>query len=362
MTRISFWGFSDRRKREKWEKLTKSDLYKQLLIISYSIAGNLARISLQTLTTYEGSYIDQKSTVLWVNFTACFVIALVNNIDNVWNNVCNFTHYNSQRELATYIGITVGFCGSLSTYSSMILEIFDKTIDVNSLLANYNSGYKVMEFFSTLLINMAIPIFAYTLGKHLGLLVNHFVAVKPAEKSKWSRSIVYINCLEVVVIIIGALALIANLVLTIVLNVNHWYRNDYSFNLLMGTLGAILRYQLSKLNSKRWFPIGTFMANVIGVVILAICDLLVYGKASRHPSNDVSNKLISNKLKLMIINGFGIGFAGSLTTISTFINELYNMNPLKHKYYYFWITFVITFGLVIIIDGSYAWTRGFVPN
>ena len=54
--------------------------------------------------------------------------------------------------------------------------------------------------------------------------------------------------------------------------VSHLQRRAQWFAVLMGPFGAITRWQLSKLNFKlpgrgKWFPTGTFAANMIACII-----------------------------------------------------------------------------------------------
>lgn len=76
-----------------------------------------------------------------------------------------------------------------------------------------------------------------------------------------------------------------------------------------GGVGAVLRYLLSKLN--RDLPWGTLLANNIAVATIPIFTLL---------TGDLSQALI-------------IGFAGALSTVSTFALEITQLNrDLKVKY------------------------------
>jgi len=53
----------------------------------------------------------------------------------------------------------------------------------------------------------------------------------------------------------------------------------YLIALLIAPLGAILRWQLgAKFNGRIWFPIGTFIANVLGVLL----DAIAYGIYDRQ--------------------------------------------------------------------------------
>lgn len=85
---------------------------------------------------------------------------------------------------------------------------------------------------------------------------------------------------------------------------------------LLAPFGAILRWRLSKLNGKipgafSWLPIGTFIANITASIISACMvgvELKYYGMVGFW--------------KLGSARAVKIGFAGSLSTVSTFISEV----------------------------------------
>ena len=76
---------------------------------------------------------------------------------------------------------------------------------------------------------------------------------------------------------------------------------------LGGSLGALSRFGIANL-ARRWvgtdFPLGTFVANLIGCFLIGL--LLGSGVGDKVPA---------------IKFGIGVGFLGSLTTFSTFSAE-----------------------------------------
>lgn len=322
-----------------------------LLVIAFSVPGNLARISLQKLTNYNNSYINYSGgTVVWVNFAACFVMAWCNNSVEFWALVLRNTEKKNMKQLALHTGITAGFCGTFSTLSSSIVEIFFKTIDIVQMELP-NNGYKVSEFFAVALVTFGMPFFGHSLGKQFALLCDTIIVPKV---SKW---VTYktIRVLELFFACLGIAAMIANLVLTCTLSVNYWYKESYSFCILVGAFGSLLRFKLSQFNGRgfrSWFPTGTLMANILGSSFIAILQLLIHGLQGD------GHRLISNTVHQFVLNGFSTGFCGSLTTMSSFVNELYNLDYPLYQHIYFWCTFMPCFLIVLLIDGSYDWTRG----
>lgn len=323
-----------------------------LLVIAYSVPGNLARISLQKLTNYENSYINYSGgTVVWINFSACFVLSWCNNSVRFWATILEGSNKTNMKQIAFHTAISTGFCGSFSTISSALIEIFFKTTDIVEFPLPHK-GYRVTEFFAVTLITFGIPLFGHILGSHFALFFDTIIVTRISKFLTYKN----IRIIELTTAFIGLSAVIADLVLTCTLSINTWYKAEYSFSILAGSIAALLRFQLSRLNGRgirSWFPLGTLSVNLAGCLLITIFELLL------HALNSNGDLLISNKVHRMILNGFSVGFCGSLTTMSTFINELYNLNNPKYQQIYFWVTFLPILSFALIIDGSYEWTKGF---
>jgi fluoride exporter len=81
-----------------------------------------------------------------------------------------------------------------------------------------------------------------------------------------------------------------------------------------GAAGSLVRYSLGKYiseRSKTAFPIGTFIINITGAVLLGI----------------VSSIGVSSNMMLLL----GDGFLGAYTTFSTFMYEGFNLFQEKEK-------------------------------
>jgi len=81
-----------------------------------------------------------------------------------------------------------------------------------------------------------------------------------------------------------------------------------------GAAGSLVRYSLGKFiseKSKHSFPIGTFIINITGALLLGV----------------VSTIGVGNNITLLI----GDGFLGAYTTFSTFMYEGFNLFQEKEK-------------------------------
>ena len=89
---------------------------------------------------------------------------------------------------------------------------------------------------------------------------------------------------------------------------------------LLTPFGAIARWRLSLLNPHRkTFPMGTLIANILGSVVA----ILAVAIDTRY--------LKSETLSSQLLAALKIGFAGSLSTVSTFVKEVVDLTE-RHSY------------------------------
>lgn len=95
----------------------------------------------------------------------------------------------------------------------------------------------------------------------------------------------------------------------------HSGRRQQWFALLFAPFGCTLRWLLSKLNARSgkkilpWFPLGTFLANMIACCI----DFIIEG---------ITNRYTLGYWPSVVLPAVRVGYAGSLSTVSTFIAEV----------------------------------------
>lgn len=339
-------GFYDDRQSEKEVPVVtrkdNDDVMIVLNIINGAVWGVLARKGLTELTTYNGSYLGG---LIWANFAACFVMGLTIESTKLWSRLVGDGHFKNKASVPLYTGITTGFCGTCSSFSSVILEAFNKAANTlpGEIYRYPNAAYGIMECFSVLMAQMAVSVSGFHTGKHLIELADDFSPVFSVH--------IYKIC-ELVSLALGIAVFIISIVLIGVKHEGSW--RSWMFSIFFAPFGALLRFYLSKfLNSKvKNFPLGTFAANVGGSLLLAIFTLLARGK---RQDSDVP--LVNHVAACHVLSGLDDGFCGALTTVSTFVVELFGLKTI-HSYRYGFTSICLSFIVMILLLGSYNWTIG----
>ena len=111
-----------------------------------------------------------------------------------------------------------------------------------------------------------------------------------------------------------------------------------AFAMLAAPLGACLRWRLGALNGTLsqypWFPLGTFTANVVGSLVSITCVAIEY---------HIEQYYLRNYFwAIGTVRVIRIGFAGCLTTVSTFVAETndFMYKKTNHAYPYILTTIV----------------------
>ncbi|CAN3362753.1 fluoride export protein 1 [Diutina catenulata] len=295
-----------------------------LSVVFFSIWGVLARKGLTNLTTYPGAYLRG---VVWANFAACLVMGMLQRCSHVWGV--------TGKPNAIFTGLTTGFCGTLSSFSSVMLD--GATSAINTTHQRFPApGYGTMEVFSVMLTEFGISQLGFIMGCHLGEVIEAQKSIVISERLYWwlSRGV-----------LASAIALVvANaIVIGVVPSSREW-----TFGVLFAPVGALLRWKLSVFNGT-WYT-GTFIANITGSAFLATFYLLQFG--FRH-----DRALVTGQVHRQLLQGLDDGFCGGLSTVSTFMVEL-NKPSRRLAYTYGVASILVGWLVVFLILGPYHWTHG----
>ncbi|KDN51112.1 hypothetical protein RSAG8_00741, partial [Rhizoctonia solani AG-8 WAC10335] len=280
-----------------------------------SVLGVLARLGIHSLTTYDG---DSIFALAWVQGMGCFVTGLAL----------------GKRQAITifyppvYTAITTGFCGSLTTFSSWQLDVFQAW----SNAGGFHRGWlrDVMDGLTKTAVTMLVSLGALSSGLHISTHA-HFKPQPIRPNSVGSK-------------VVGLLSLLAYLAtIPVYFKLSPRFRIGATSALLFSFPGTLTRHILGTyLNALRAkLPIGTLSANSLGTGLLAAFHVIQ--RTSVSPTT------------CAILQGLIDGYCGCLTTISTFAAEIKGLKG-WNAWGYFGVSYIIGQILMVAIVGGSWWS------
>lgn len=358
-------------------KLT--ELYTISYLIFFAILGTVARLGLQALTFYPGAPVAFSE--LWANVAGTFIIGFLaedqrlfhaewgrsraDEEERIPESVDRPTSPDRRREKARhgkvkktiplYIGLATGFCGSCTSFSSFVRDLFfalsnDLHIPIShpgtlsTSTISRNGGYSFMAVSAVLITTVSICYAALKCGAHLALLLDPTTPRLPFRLTR--------RFLDPLVVILGWGSWVGAIVLVVSPPEVAW-RGQVLFALIFAPIGCLLRYYVSLLLNPLLasFPLGTFAANIFGTAVLAMSYDL-----QRVPL--LSSGIVGGSvLGCQVLQGLMDGFCGALTTVSTWILEL-DSSKRRPAYVYALASVGVALGLCVAIMGSVRWTIG----
>lgn len=261
-----------------------------------------------------------------------------------------------QRNDALHFGIQTGMCGSLTTFASWNTQLIVMMDGTNTAL-----GAQVAPALFGYCLGIVCSVASFIFGTHVSAWLNGWrnegddtnddpdlqvvSLTEDGSKARPPRIVVYpsIGSCRRLRVCAGylttgrklpcvlAVSLVGAFVAADWFLQRPFYRAMWMSSLL-APFGALLRWTLSSWNgtlSQRfpWMPWGTLAANLIGSVISALFLALQMRYLDK-----------SDVWTVALISGIRVGFAGSLSTVSTFVKELVHLAnhfPLQAKAYYY---------------------------
>lgn len=361
-----------------------SKLLTEIYIISYliffSIIGTLARLGLQALTFYPGAPVQ--TGVLWANFAGSLIMGFLSEDQRLfreeWGSLSNpklanslpplnppnegkpppeVDHTTQKKKHATvkktiplYIGLATGFCGSFTSFSSFIRDVFlALSNDLPSPSATptgtipRSGGYSFLALLAIIILTLSLCLSALQFGAHIALALDPYTPILSFSLTR--------RFLDRFIIFLALAAWIAAIVLSIFPPTDHTpWRTQALFALVFAPPGCLLRFYISRALNARIpsFPLGTFIVNILGTALEGMFYDL------QHSPLTVGG----GALGCQVLQGTMDGFCGCLTTVSTWVGELKGLRR-RHAYIYGTSSILVAFAFLVVEMGPVRWGRGF---
>ncbi|GAA6050628.1 hypothetical protein JCM3770_001496 [Rhodotorula araucariae] len=289
------------------------------LLVFATIWGVLARLGLEWVGGFATRAVF---SLVWAQMVGCFVMGFVttkkNDIERIFPPL--------------FVMCGTGFCGSLTTWSSMSSDVFGAFANLDqpagtSRFAGFLSGMTIT------VVTLSSSMAAFQVGHHLGGVV--------PSPSRHPRPRPGQLPVTLVTVLLGPLFWLGALFL-LIFGPATW-RPRATFAIVVGPPGTLLRYLVSRhLNRVHpSLPYGTLLVNSSSVLVFAVAAVL-----ARHPRG---------ALGCAALKGVQDGFCGSLSTISTLVVELRGLKT-GESYRYFLVSWVVSQGLFVVVLGSWVWS------
>lgn len=359
-----------------------TEIYTISYLVFFAIWGTLARVGLTALTTYPG--VPVVFSVLWANFGGSLIMGFLsedrmlfryewgmptydqllarakeNGNGNGNGNsdgspgqddqdidlaAAKKAHLATKKTIPLYIGLATGFCGSFTSFSSFIRDIFlalsNQMVTPGLGIPDRNGGYSFLALLAVTITTVSLSLSGLILGAHLAIALERFTPSIPYPVTR--------KILDPLGVLLGWGCWLGAVLMAIFPPHNRW-RGEILFALVFAPLGCLARFYLSiHLNAKiASFPLGTFTANVGGTAVLGMAW-------------DIAHARVGGLAGCQVLQGIEDGFCGCLTTISTWVAELSSLER-RHSYVYGFSSVAAALAVMIAVMGGLRWSDGFSP-
>jgi len=188
-----------------------------------------------------------------------------------------------------------------------------------------------------LLISFGLSMLSYVFGRHVSEVVlflwHRMIHRKEVNEAALQESDVSSESFIVTAVIVaGCVLFICCTTTWIMLAVFLKRSRAFWLALLFGPPGTLIRFYLSQFNTYTpRFPVFTFFVNITGTALYG--GMLILYHRLTHLDSVVYFHIASDSIGYVLIPAITLGFCGSLTTVSTFVHEIYLLKP-KYAYLY----------------------------
>ena len=358
-----------------------TEFYIHSYLVVLSMLGLLARLGIEAIGTYPNA--PSVPSSLWANFGGSLFLRFPvearrffrkewgsqkdswssfgrdsdHSQDEQRHQEALKAHKRTKKTIPLFIGLSVGFCGSFTSFSFYIRDVFlalSNDLPQGPLGRQYgvsqsiprDGAYSFAAALAVLILHVVASAGALQLGAHVAMGLD---PVMPTMPFKLLRT--YFDPL----IAFLAWGCYLGAIILSIWYPKHYWRGRALFSVVFAPPGCLLRFYASKYLNDRIpsFPLGTFVVNILGTVVLGACfDLQRFPSSSADANESV--------VACQILEGLMEGFCGCLTTVSTWVAELNGLHR-RHAYLYGGSSLAVALGFLVVIMGSLRWTKGFDP-
>lgn len=369
------------------------ELYVISYLVLFSFFGTLARLGLQAITMYPGAPVS--FAVLWPNFGGSLIMGflgedrmlfkeewgdatfdkvvekareqardeegVLGSQDTIDLQAAKKAHVATKKTIPLYIGLATGFCGCFTSFSSFILDVYlalsndlptplNHPQDYSPVRASTtstvprNGGYSFMALLAVIITTIAVCVSGLRAGAHIAIASEPYIPSIPFAITR--------KVLDRVAVVLAWGCWVGAIILAALPpdrndGVPDTWRGRALLALVFAPLGCLGRFYASICLNGRIasFPLGTFVVNILGTVILGMCY-------------DLQHVPLGGVVGCQVLQGVEDGFCGCLTTVSTWVAELSSLRR-TNSYRYGVASVVVALCCLVIIMGSMQWTRGF---
>lgn len=331
-------------------------LYTHSYLVLFALLGTLARLGVEALTTYPAAPVA--FTVLWANVGGSFVMGFLiedrrlfvapddahgDVPEPTFTPAARAAHLARKKTVPLYVGLATGFCGSFTSFSSFIKDMFLATSNdmppmPGAKAVSRAGGYSFLALLAVLISTVALSLGALAVGRHAAEVLHPYMRTLPERFVR--------QYLDRLAVLLGWGGWLTAVILAAVAPRGIW-RADL-FALVFAPPGCLLRHHLGLVLNPllSWFPLGTFAANVGGTAVLGMAW-------------DLAHAPVGGLVACQVLVGVEDGFCGCLTTVSTWVAELAAFGDIRHAYSYGAASVVAGYAVLVAVMGGLRWTDGF---
>ncbi|CBQ72228.1 conserved hypothetical protein [Sporisorium reilianum SRZ2] len=318
-----------------------------------AIWGTLAREGLVALNTYDG---ESVAPLIWAQSVGCLVMGLAIGANR---------QAIEGRYPPAYIMITTGLCGSITTFSRWMLDVFRAF--GNQQHFDRHGLHNVMDALSQTALTIGMALVSVSAGVALSKVLNVESAISalesrskrnpslPSQEKPSSPRAAQPGHTLVLDTCMSALGLVFWIAAAILCALHARFRH-ITFSLVLAPPGTVLRWYLSRLNThltshRLSLPLGTLTANLLATLV--ICAAFTASRAGSRPASFAGGLTGCEALQ-----GVQDGFCGCLSTVSTFAVELRGMRPRRKAVRYAVVSWVAGVLVCVLLVGAPWWSVG----